>query len=72
MNWDRIEHNWTAFKVSACKQWERLSSDEIDATLGKRDWLISSIKSAYGIGSQEAEQQVKTWQGLQVEARQEQ
>jgi len=61
MNWDRIEGNWKQFTGKVKEQWGKLTDDDIDVIAGKRDQLVGKIQESYGIGKDEAEQQVDTW-----------
>jgi uncharacterized protein YjbJ (UPF0337 family) len=63
MNWDRIEGNWKQFKGRARQQWGKLTDDELEQIKGHRDELIGRIQERYGIERDEAERQVRTWEG---------
>lgn len=63
MNWDRIEGNWKQAKGKAKEQWGKLTDDDFDVIGGKRDQLAGKIQERYGIGRDEAERQVSTWEG---------
>ena len=62
MNWDRIEGNWKQFKGHVKEHWGRLTDDHMDVIAGKRDQLLGKLQEAYGIGKDEAEQQIKDWE----------
>ena len=63
MNWDRIEGNWKQFKGRARRQWGKLTDDELEQIKGHRDELIGRIQERYGIDRDEAERQVRAWEG---------
>jgi uncharacterized protein YjbJ (UPF0337 family) len=63
MNWDRIEGNWKQFKGRARQQWGKLTDDELEQIKGHRDELIGRIQERYGIARDEAERQVRDWEG---------
>ncbi|MEO8038425.1 MAG: CsbD family protein [Betaproteobacteria bacterium] len=63
MNWDRIEGNWKQLKGKAKEQWGKLTDDDFDVVAGKRDQLTGKIQERYGIGKDEAERQIKDWEG---------
>jgi uncharacterized protein YjbJ (UPF0337 family) len=65
MNWDRIEGNWKQFTGNVKERWGRLTDDQLTQIAGKRDQLMGSIQSTYGIGKAMAEKQVAEWQGKQ-------
>jgi len=62
MNWDRVEGNWKQFKGKVKEQWGKLTDDELDQIAGRRDQLAGKIQECYGIGKDEAEQQLKDWE----------
>ena len=61
MNWARIEGNWKQFSGKAQQQWGKLTNDDLDVVEGRRDELVGKIQERYGIGKDEAEQQVDNW-----------
>ena len=63
MNWDRIEGNWKQFKGQARQQWGKLTVDELDQVEGRREELVGRIQEKYGIARDEAERQVRDWEG---------
>lgn len=62
MNWDRIEGNWKQFKGNVKQQWGKLTDDQLDVIIGKRDKLAGKIQETYGISKDEAEKQLTDWQ----------
>jgi uncharacterized protein YjbJ (UPF0337 family) len=63
MNWDRIEGNWKQFKGKAREQWGKLTDDELDQVKGHREQLVGRIQEKYGIARDEADRQVRDWEG---------
>jgi uncharacterized protein YjbJ (UPF0337 family) len=63
MNWDRIEGQWKQFKGKVQEQWGELTDDEFDQIAGKREQLVGRIQNHYGIAKDEAERQVRDWEG---------
>ena len=63
MNWDRIEGNWKQAKGKIKEQWGKLTDDHLDKISGKRDQLVGRVQECYGIKKDEAERQVKDWEG---------
>jgi len=70
MNWSNIETGWADFKANAKQQWGKLSEQQIDDTLGKREQLSASVQLAYAMSKDEAERQISEWQSKQVEKKQ--
>ncbi len=63
MNWDQIAGNWKQLKGRAKEQWARLTDDDLTFINGKRDQLIGRVQERYGIAKEDAERQVKDWEG---------
>ena len=63
MNWDQVEGNWKQFKGKAKERWGRLTDDELDVIGGRRDQLLGKLQEQYGIGKDEAEAQVRDFEG---------
>lgn len=64
MNWHIVESNWKLYVGSVKIQWEKLTDDHITAIAGKRDTLCGKIQEAYGISTDEAENQIKDFESL--------
>jgi len=64
MNWDQIAGNWKQLKGRAKEQWARLTDDDLTFINGKRDQLVGRVQERYGIAKEEAERQVKDWEGM--------
>ena len=62
MNWDQVKGNWKQFKGNVKEQWGKLTDDQLDVINGKRDQLAGKIQEAYGIGKEEAERQISTFE----------
>jgi uncharacterized protein YjbJ (UPF0337 family) len=58
MNWDRIEGNWKQLKGKVKEEWGKLTDDDIDRIAGQRDQLAGRLQETYGIGKDEAEEQI--------------
>ena len=63
MNWDQIAGNWKQLKGRAKEQWARLTDDDLTFINGKRDQLVGRVQERYGIAKEDAERQVKDWEG---------
>ena len=63
MNWDRVEGNWKQFKCKVKQKWGKLTDDQLDVISGNRDELVGKIQESYGIAKDEAEREVKAWEG---------
>jgi uncharacterized protein YjbJ (UPF0337 family) len=70
MNWQNIESSWQNYKANAKQQWNKLSDEQLDGTLGKRDMLSSKVQETYGITKEETEKQVTEWQSRQRDQQQ--
>ena len=67
MNWSNIENGWNDYKANAKQQWSKLSDEQINGTMGKREQLSSRVQEAYSVNKEEAERQISDWQSKQVE-----
>ena len=61
MNWEHIEHNWTAFQGFALTMWGELTEDDLCRIEGNQLQLIGRIQERYAIARAEAERQVIEW-----------
>lgn len=61
MNWDRIEGNWKQFKGSIQQQWGKLTNDQLDVILGKREKISGQIQVICGI-ARKAQKLAVNWQ----------
>lgn len=62
MNWDIIQGNWKQYKGEVKAQWGKLTDDHLDVIAGHRDQLAGKLQEAYGIGQDEADEQIKAFQ----------
>lgn len=62
MNWDKIEGNWKQMKGDIKTRWGKLTDDQLDVIAGKREKLAGQLQESYGIGREEAEQQIKEFE----------
>lgn len=67
MNWSSIESGWNVYKADAKQQWNKLTDDQINGTMGKREHLSTRVQEAYAVSKEEAERQISDWQSKQVE-----
>jgi uncharacterized protein YjbJ (UPF0337 family) len=67
MNWSNIETGWQDFKANAKQQWSKLTDEQINGTMGKRDYLSTKVQEAYALSKEETERQISDWQSKQVE-----
>lgn len=63
MNWDQIAGNWKQAKGTVKQKWGQLTDDDLTVIGGKRDQLVGRVQERYGIAKDEAERQVKEWEG---------
>jgi uncharacterized protein YjbJ (UPF0337 family) len=67
MNWSTIENSWQSYKGDAKQRWSKLSDEQIDDTMGKREQLATSVQQTYSISKDEADRQISDWQSKQME-----
>ena len=57
MNWDQVEGTWKQLRGKFREQWGKLTDDDLEVIVGKRDQLVGRIQERYGIARSEAEKQ---------------
>ena len=63
LNWDQIAGNWKQVTGQVKQKWGKLTDDDIALVNGKRDELVGRIQERYGIAKEEADKQLKSWEG---------
>lgn len=63
MNTDIIAGNWKQLKGKVQQQWGKLTDDDFDVIEGKRTELAGRIQERYGVTRDEADKQIKDWEG---------
>ena len=69
MNKDTIEGNWKQLKGKVKEQWGKLTDDDLDIIAGRREQLLGRIQQRHGLAKDEAERQVRDWEGKNPDAR---
>jgi uncharacterized protein YjbJ (UPF0337 family) len=64
MNWNVVEENWNLYVGSVKNQWAKLTDDHMTTIAGNRKNLSGTIQQTYGIGTDEAEKQIREFEGL--------
>ena len=63
MNTDIIAGNWKQFKGNMLEQWGKLTDDDLDVADGRRDQIVGKVQERYGLAADEAESQMKAFEG---------
>jgi uncharacterized protein YjbJ (UPF0337 family) len=63
MNWEQIKGNWKQLSGVVKQQWGKLTDDDLAEAEGNRELLVGRIQERYGITKEEAEGQVRDWEG---------
>lgn len=63
MNWDQVAGNWKQFQGTVKAKWGKLTDDDLTYINGKRDQLVGRIQERYGIAKDDAERQIRDWEG---------
>jgi uncharacterized protein YjbJ (UPF0337 family) len=66
MNNDRMQGNWKEIKGKVKETWGKLTDNDLTVIDGKRDQLLGKIQERYGIAREEAEKQLKQFEGQHV------
>jgi uncharacterized protein YjbJ (UPF0337 family) len=61
MNWTQIEGKWEQLKGEAKTKWAKLTDDDLKAVGGKLDSLVGKVVERYGVGKEQARDQVLAW-----------
>ncbi len=69
MNHDRIEGKWKKVKGKLKERWGKLTDDDLDVIAGRRDQLLGRIQERHGIAKDQADRQVKDWEGRNPDLR---
>jgi uncharacterized protein YjbJ (UPF0337 family) len=71
MNQDILEGNWKQLSGRIKELWGRLTDDEIDQIMGRRDVLAGKLQERYGYTRQEAENAIRQFtENLEAELKQ--
>lgn len=62
MNSDTVGGNWKQLAGKAREQWGKLTDDDMQVILGKKDQLVGKIQERYGISKDEAQKQADDWE----------
>ena len=62
MDWNFVEASWLHIRDEVHAHWGRLTSAHLDLIAGSRARLASKIEEAYGVTSNEAERQIKSFE----------
>ena len=62
MDWNLAKANWQQFRGEVHANWGRLTSVHLDVIAGRRACLSNEIREAYGVTSEEAERQIKSFE----------
>ncbi len=69
MNWNVAETNWTQFRGDVRAHWHKLTDSQLDGIAGRRAQLADTIRAAYGVTSDAAEQQIKSFEARNEHSR---
>jgi uncharacterized protein YjbJ (UPF0337 family) len=63
MNQDIIKGKWKQLSGQAKVQWNKLTDDDLGVADGHREYLVGKLQERYGWAKDEAEKQVKDFEG---------
>jgi uncharacterized protein YjbJ (UPF0337 family) len=69
MNQDRIQGRWKQLKGKVKEQWGKLTDDDLDVIAGRRDQLLGRIQQRHGMAQDEADRQVRVFEGTHPDFR---
>lgn len=62
MNWDIAAGNWQQFKGTVRARWGKLTDENLDFIVGRRDQLLGKLQEAYGIDKADAERELEAFE----------
>ena len=62
MNDDRIQGNWKQLTGKIKAKWGDLTDDDLTQAEGNTEYLVGKVQECYGIGREEAQQQVRDFE----------
>lgn len=62
MDWDFIQADWSRFRDEVHARWTMITVRQLDLIAGKRARLANTIEDVYGLTSDQAERQIKTFE----------
>jgi uncharacterized protein YjbJ (UPF0337 family) len=63
MGWASIKANWRQACGRLRMRWGRWTDDQLEVIEGRRELLLGRLQEAYGATAEEAERQVRAWEG---------
>jgi uncharacterized protein YjbJ (UPF0337 family) len=63
MKTDQLKGNWKQIKGQIKQKWGELTDDDLTRIDGKREELLGAIQKKYGVAKEEAEKQVRDFEG---------
>jgi len=58
---------WKQLRGKVREQWGKLTDDDLDVIAGRRDQLIGKLQKVYGMAQDEADRQVRQFEGRWLE-----
>ena len=62
MNSDTLAGNWKQLAGKAREQWGKLTDNDMEVIMGKKDQLVGKIQERYGVTRDEAQKQADEWE----------
>lgn len=63
MKTDQLKGNWKQIKGQIKEKWGELTDDDLTRIDGQREKLLGAIQKKYGVAKEEAEKQVRDFEG---------
>ena len=61
MNRDELQGKWKQYKGKIKEKWGELTDDDLNVIGGRFDQLVGRVQERYGLGREEAEQEVRDY-----------
>ncbi|MFO8049741.1 MAG: CsbD family protein [Desulfosudaceae bacterium] len=66
MTENQLKGDWKETRGKAKERWGKLTEEDLEEINGQRDKLALRIEKLYGIDREEAEAQIREWEGVRV------
>lgn len=66
MTENQLKGDWKEARGKAQERWGKLTEEDLEEINGQRDKLALRLQKLYGIDREEAEAQIREWEGVRI------
>lgn len=63
MRKEELRENWKRLRDAVKIEWDRLTEEDLDEIAGERTLLVGKVEQRYDVTRENADRQVRDWQG---------